>query len=137
MNRRTFIHASAAATIGAAAGCIESEESDRESGGSDGNGGQGGSDESQPVELLEHEWYMEGQYSSGVRGRVENISGEELSYVTLTVFFLDSEDVQIGEGLDSTTDLAAGRVWEFDALYLDDDPQRVDSYEIKTEVTNI
>jgi hypothetical protein len=52
------------------------------------------------------------------------------------VFFLDSEGVQIGESLDNTTDLAADRIWEFDAMFFEDDPTRVDTYEINTEVSD-
>ncbi|MFC7216242.1 FxLYD domain-containing protein [Saliphagus sp. GCM10025334] len=96
----------------------------------------GSAEEEKQVEVLEHEWYNNGSYDAGVKGRLENVSGEELSYVGIEVFFLDEEGTQIGEGLDNTTDLAEGRVWEFDAGYLDDDPQRVDSYEIKPDVMN-
>ncbi|WP_241432449.1 FxLYD domain-containing protein [Natrinema gari] len=41
------------------------------------------------------------------------------------------------ESLDNTSDLAAGRVWEFEALFLGDDPSRVAEYEGEGDVTNI
>ncbi|WP_228371046.1 MULTISPECIES: FxLYD domain-containing protein [unclassified Natrinema] len=39
--------------------------------------------------------------------------------------------------MDNTSDLAAGRVWEFEALFLGDDPSRVAEYEGEGDVTNI
>ncbi|MFB1064103.1 FxLYD domain-containing protein [Natrinema sp. H-ect4] len=131
----------------ALAGCSESEPSNRETGGtntSDDQNGNGGGNSSgdtsgsgeNPVKLLNHEWYNEGQFSSGVRGQVENVSGETLSYVEVAVYFLDSEGVQFSEGLDNTNELAAGRVWEFDAMFMGEDPSRVDNYEIETSVNN-
>lgn len=100
------------------------------------DGSGDGDDSDDPVEILEHEWYNNGQFDVGVTGQVENISGEELTYVGVEVYFLDEEGVQFEEGLDNTTDLADGRIWEFDAGYLGDDPQRVDEYEIEWDVTN-
>jgi len=144
MDRRQFLIAGASATI-ALAGCIEAQEGEREEGSTDaggangvesgsGNGEESGSED--PVEILEHEWYHEGAYDAGVSGRAENVSGEELSYVEISVFFLDEEDVQIGESLDNTSDLAAGRVWAFDAKFFDGDADQVADYEIKWEVVN-
>jgi len=107
-------------------------------GSADDGSGEGSADESeseQQIELLDHEFYEE-EFSSGVSGTVENVSGEVLSYVEVQVYFLDSEGTQIGEGLDNTSDLAEGRRWEFDAAYLDSDPERIDTYEIETDVSN-
>jgi len=133
---------------------MENEESEREEGSANGddaaeeeaangtengteNGnGEGSSNNDDPIEILEHEWYHDGQFDAGVRGEAENVSGEELSYVEISAFLLDGDGVQVGETLDNTTDLAAGRVWAFDAVLLDGDPEVVENYEIKWEVSN-
>jgi len=88
------------------------------------------------VELQDHSFYNNGQYDAGVEGTLKNVSGDELSYVAVEVFFLDSEGVQIGEGLDNTTDLAADRTWAFDAGYLDSGSENIAEYEIQTDVSN-
>ncbi|WP_126662197.1 FxLYD domain-containing protein [Haloterrigena salifodinae] len=151
MNRRKLLVAGGAALTTTIAGCSEesSDPDDRETGdtnttnnndnsGDSGNGsgnGDGSSGSEEQVKLLEHAWYEE-SYSSGVKGQLENVSGQTLSYVEVTVYFLDSEGVQIAEGLANTSDLAAERVWEFDAMFLGDDSSRVKNYEIETSVTN-
>lgn len=163
MNRRKLLLSSGAALTATLAGCSSDDTSNRETGNtdetdsednseretgdsstdtssnssSDGNGNSSeGESEEQLVELLEHEWYNDGDFNSGVQGQVENVSGETLGYVEVSVYFLDSEGVQISEGLDNTSDLAAGRVWEFDAMFTGDDPSRVENYEIETSVDN-
>lgn len=147
MRRRNFIATIGATSTLAIAGC-SSQESERQEGSADGSSGEsssddgsagnsgGSSEQEQLVELVNHEFYNEGQFSIGVEGTLENVSGEELSYVAVNVYFLDSEGTQIGEGLDNTNDLAAGRTWEFDATYLDDEGDRIENYEIETEVSN-
>ena len=158
MRRRTLLATLGTASTIAIAGC-SSEESERQEGSTneessdDGSSDDGssesdntesgsandnsGSDEpEQLVNLVEHEFYNEGQFDVGVEGVVENVSDQELSYVEVSVYFLDSEGTQIEEGLDNTSDLAAGRRWEFDATYLGDEADRIDSYEIETEVSD-
>lgn len=145
MNRRTFVTASGVAltlTIAGCAGDADDDEREDRSTDDDPNGsddtetddGNGTDGDDTPVELLEHDWYHDGQFDAGVQGRLENVSGEELSYVAVDVFFLDADDVQLEDGLDNTTDLAPDRVWEFDVPYLGDDPANVDNYEIETDV---
>lgn len=153
--RRRQVLAAGGMLFAALSGCTTSEESDRQPGEAN-NGGDDPTATDSPVpaddptstatptpteadqlvELLEHEWYNNGSYDAGVSGVLKNVSGEELSYVEVKVFFLDSEGTQIGEGLDNTTELAADRRWQFDASYLDDNPNEVDSYEIQTDVSN-
>lgn len=148
MRRRNFMAVIGSTSTIAIAGC-SSQESERQEGSTDDGGSSDdgssetesgsaddGSEQEQLVELLDHELYNEGQFDIGVSGRLENVSGEELSYVEVSVYFLDSEGTQIEEGLDNTSDLAAGRVWEFDATYLGDEADRIDTYEIETEVTS-
>ena len=154
VNRRKVLLSSGVALTTALAGCGESE-SNRETGDPDGNGNENGNEddtgtdnsdtgstedgsneEEQLVELLNHEWYNDGQYSSGVTGQVENVSGETLDYVEVAVYFMDEDGVQFEESYANTSELAADRVWEFDAMFLGDDPQRVDEYEVETSVDN-
>jgi len=152
MNRRNVLLASGTALTTAIAGCSESDTTNRQTGntnntedtgdaGSSGNDG-GSSDSSgsggqqDRVELQNHEWYNGGQFSAGVKGRLKNVSGEQLSYVEVQIYFLDADGVQISEGLDNTTELAADRIWEFDAMFMGEDPNRVENYEIETSVDN-
>jgi|GEM_PF-3455893 len=143
MNRRSVL-AAGAGTVSTLllAGCTSDDETGREDGNAnggdgsgDGSGSGGGNDGGSSVEILDHEWYEE-QYSSGVKGTVENVSDEELSYVEVSAYFLDSEGTQIGDGLDNFTDLAPGRKAEFDCVFLGDDPSRVEEYEVEASVTN-
>ncbi|WP_222918847.1 FxLYD domain-containing protein [Natrinema sp. SYSU A 869] len=131
----------------ALAGCSGGDDTDRESGGtnnddsgngddnSGGNGDANGGDDL--IELLNHEWYSDGSFSSGVRGQVENVSDETLGYVEISVYFIDADGVQFEESLANTSDLAAGRVWEFEAMFLGDDSSRIEEYEVEADVTNI
>ncbi|MUV90388.1 hypothetical protein GJ629_11150 [Halapricum sp. CBA1109] len=82
------------------------------------------------MEILDHSFYQE-EFTSGVRGTAVNNTDGELSYVEANATFLDADGTQIGEGLDNVTDLAAGREWEFDCMFLGDDPSRIAEYEIE------
>lgn len=153
MHRREVLISGGVALTTALAGCGESETSDRETestdntdpeenGDTDGDSNStedednGGESEEELVELLNHEWYNEGQFNAGVRGQVENVSGKTLNYVEVSVYFLDSEGVQFSESIANTSDLAEGRVWEFDAMFTGDDASRVENYEIETSVSD-
>ncbi|MEA1931028.1 MAG: FxLYD domain-containing protein [Euryarchaeota archaeon] len=140
MKRRRLLVASGTVLTLTIAGCSGDTDGDgreRSIGGDRESGSDGGEGESeQDVELLDHELYNEGQFDVGVSGTLENVSGEELSYVAVEIFFLDSDGTQIDEGLDNTTDLAPERRWEFDAMYLGDEADRIDTYEIETDVSN-
>lgn len=156
MNRRAYLGLVAGTAIGGLAGCTEEDNSEREQsdvddsgGSSDGgdgdSGGSGGEDAggdvdsgsgNRAIELLSHEWYDEDQFNRGVRGRIENVSDSTLDYVEVQVYFIDNEGVQFSESIDNVTDLSEGRVWEFDAMFLGDDPSRIDSYEIQTDYSD-
>lgn len=58
-------------------------------------------------------------YSSGVRGTVENISDRTLDYVQANAYFYVG-DTRVGEGLDNATDLLPGTKWEFKCTYFGD-----------------
>lgn len=113
----------------------DSSDGDGAGGGSDGgneSSGNDGSDSggSSDLEILDHELY-EDDFSAGVEGTVRNNSDEEMSYVEVQAVFLDEEGTQIGDSIDNVNDLAADREWEFDCMFLGDDPGRIDSYEIE------
>lgn len=92
---------------------------------------------SQPaLALLDHDWYEDGQFSAGVKGTAENTTGKAISYAEVSVVFLDSDGVQLESGIDNTTELAGGRKWKFDAMYLGDDPADVADYEISTSTSS-
>jgi len=137
INRRQYL-GTVTATVGALAlaGCSE-ENGDSGGGDTSGNsdntddGGAANDNNDQPdVELLDHEFY-EDQFSVGVRGTAVNNTDSELSYVEAEAVFLDESGTQIGDGLDNVNDLAAGREWEFDCMFLGNDESRIDSYEIE------
>ncbi|WP_312910062.1 FxLYD domain-containing protein [Natronosalvus caseinilyticus] len=99
---------------------------------------EGGSDSSSDddfVEILEHEWYSVDAEDAGVSDRLENVSGEEIHLVTIKVHFVGDEGTQITEGQDSTSNLESNHVWEFDVPYPADDPERVDTYDIESDVS--
>lgn len=138
LNRRRYL-TTVTATLStlALAGCSE-DEGDSGGGDANGNGGDSGSGDNndgngggnQPdVEILSHEFYEE-EFSAGVRGTAVNNTDSELSYVEAEVVFLDEDGTQIGEGMDNVSELAAGREWEFDCMFLGDDSSRIDTYEI-------
>lgn len=139
MRRRESILLVGAAITGTIAGCTEEESTGRQQGSAD-TAGEGSNDSSggngnSPLAIRSHEWYNEGEFDAGVRGQVANQAGETLDYVEVEVYFIDADSVQFEESLDNTEDLAEGRVWEFDAMFLGDDPSRVDSYEIEASTS--
>lgn len=58
------------------------------------------------------------EYTSGVKGILENRTGETLSYVEVVVYFYDENDTRVGDGLDNTQNLRSSERWAFDAAYL-------------------
>jgi hypothetical protein len=137
MNRRQYLTTTGAAVSALAlTGCLSDDSSDSGEGNTDdsnddnSNGGDSSNDNQPNVELLNHEFYSE-QFSSGIRGTAVNNTDSELNYVEATAVFLDDDETQIADGLDNVTDLAAGREWEFDCVYLGTDPDRIARYEIE------
>lgn len=151
MNRRRYLALTGTLATTALAGCTGETEEDTDSGSNDGGGGSDGDDsdsggddsggssdqttaaeqeeDQPPVALVEHDTYEE-EYSAGVKGVAENTTDEELGYAEVKVVFLDSDGVQLEEGLDNATDVAAGRQFRFDCIYLGDDFSEVADYEI-------
>lgn len=141
MQRRKYLAAIGATVSGLTlAGCSEGDSGDSGSGnvndnggdnsGGDSNSGNSGSNDQPDVELLDHEFYEE-DFSSGVRGTAVNNTDSELSYVEANATFFDSEGTRIGDGVDNVTDLAGGREWAFDCLFLGEDASSIEEYEIE------
>lgn len=135
INRRRYILTSSA-VIGSLAlsGCSGDDPSDTAEGNPESNnggseGGNSGNEQSE-VEILEHSFYEE-QFTSGVIGTARNNTDNELNYVEVNAVFLDGEGTQIGEGLDNVSELAAGRTWEFDCMFLGENSGRIEQYEIE------
>lgn len=139
--RRAFLGTAATAVGLGLAGCSEDDTGDADGGDANddedetddenGDAGSGGGDTGQPdIEILDHSFYQE-EFTSGVRGTAVNNTDSELSYVEANARFLDANGTQIGEGLDNVSDLAAGREWEFDCMFLGDDPSRIEEYEVE------
>lgn len=137
MQRRKFLTV-AAASIAGFSGCISEDEVDDSSSGDTGGsndestGTSGGNDDNEGsgLVILDEEYYEE-SYSAGVRGTVQNKTGSELSYVAVQAEFLDAEGTRLGEGLDNTTDLDNEQKWKFDAMFLGDNPDQIENYEIE------
>ena len=70
-----------------------------------------------------------------VTGVVDNVYDGELDYVSVSIQAFDENDVQIGDGLDNTTDLREGRSWQFEVLLWDVDPDDIDHWMGRAEVT--
>lgn len=157
MRRRPFLSLTASGLVAGLAGCSSSEDDSGDEaegaadGGSDGNDEGGSADggdsdsgdetteteaetetteESGSLEIQEHEFYEE-DFSAGVRGILQNNTGETKDYVEVTVEFYDEDDVKLEDGLDNTEGLDPEGQWQFDAPYLGDDPSDVDRYEIE------
>lgn len=120
MNRREYLCAGCLAGVTAVSGCLWGDDTP---------------DDAQLVELVEHEWYEE-TFGSGVAGRAENISGQELSFVEVEVTFFDEENEQLGEGSDNTSPLEEDDTWEFDVEFSGDTVSMY-SYEIEVNVTEV
>lgn len=115
MRRRQLLALTTTTAAGVLAGCL-GDESDGE-----------------PIEILDHELYFEDS-DAGVRGEVENVTDSSIAYVRIDVYFLDEEGDRFSQGFEKLHDIPAGSVWEFDAMYLGTEPDRIDDYEIETEV---
>ena len=70
-----------------------------------------------------------------VTGVIDNVHEGELDYVSVTIQAFDENDVQIGDGLDNTTDLREGRSWQFEVMLWDVDPDDIDHWMGRAEVS--
>ena len=146
MERRKILRALAVGIAVPAAGCAEDDgpddedsgtvsgepgDQESESGDADENDDSDDSgDDSGGLEIVEHEFYEE-DFEAGVEGTVENTGDESIDYVEVRVEFYDDEGVRIEDGIDNTEDLDGGEQWRFDVVYLGDDPEAVEDYDIE------
>lgn len=54
-------------------------------------------------------------YSITITGVAKNVSGKQLSYVSITFTLFDSDGNQIGIAIDNTANLTNGTTWKFSA----------------------
>lgn len=140
MNRRTFLTTSGIALSASLAGCAEEDNADTASSDnaentntdteSDSNS-DSGSDSDGSVKILDHELVVE-DFSTSVQGRVENATGEDQSYIEVTATFYNANDERIDENFTNSTDVPDGEVVHFEVLFLGDDPDATDHYELET-----
>lgn len=113
----------------ALAGC--SGDTEYEDGGeSDGNSDDSSDSSSdKKLKILNDEWYVE-DYTAGVKGTAENVSGDTLGYISIKVKFYDDSDALIESSLDNINDLEAGGKWKFDVMFPGTNTEDVSSYKI-------
>lgn len=120
MNRRNFIATTGSILATASvAGCSDS--------GTDASGGNGGSNNGP---LVVHSHSLETlQYGNvAVVGRAENVSDSTIGYAQIEVSFYDG-NTRLGSGLANINNLRPGSVWEFEAMYMGMDGDRITRYE--------
>ena len=61
--------------------------------------------------------YESGSTVHGVDGLAENLSGRDFSACFLNFDVLDEQGVKVGDAIASTTGLAAGQKWRFQAIF--------------------
>ena len=108
------------------AGCSEEGEFS----GGDSNNDSGSSSD---LELLSHNMNFEqGEYTSELKvvGQAENVSGGELDYAEVEVKFLNDGAVE-ETSLDNINGLGAGQKWNFEVLYLGQNPEVISDYQIR------
>lgn len=97
---------------------------------SEANGDSGGAPaQDEKLDIISDEWYRE-DYSAGVRGTAKNVSGENLSYISIKVKFYDGNEALIESSLDNINDLGPGEKWRFDVVYPNTDAEKVSAYKI-------
>jgi hypothetical protein len=154
MNRRGFLHAATGTVVAGVgmglAGCTAESEPVSEqsnSGSSNASGGEQSTPQStstataQPTEsqyeysengigITDMGW-VEGEYGNvSLAGTATNLTDSTLSYVQISVSFLDASGAQIGTGLANTNNLAAGQRWKWEAMFTEMDTSDLDSANI-------
>lgn len=150
MNRRDVLKATgstivAGSSIGVA-GCTDSDSTARGETGSNGDSdsGSGSSDNSDSssgeqtsesnydyvesgVGLTDIHW-NESEYGNvSLAGTATNLTDSTLSYIQISVSFLDSSGAQIGTGLANTNNLAAKQRWKWEAMFIEMDTSALDN----------
>ena len=90
------------------------------------------------IEVHDVSWNSpENDYSGPfVEGVADNVSGEELSYVEVQIQAFNSDDTQIGEAMDNTSDLRAEKSWQFKCEFFDVDEDEIAYWMGRAEVQN-
>ena len=164
MHRRQYLAAVGTATTLATAGCGESsdgsddaatpdDDSNNDPPESDAESQPNDSDETPeqeaelernsvgfPSDYLDvHDVEMqapENDYSGpSVTGVADNVSGQELNYVEVSIQAFNDNDEQIGDALDNTSDLREGKSWRFEAELFDVDDSEMAYWMGRAEVT--
>lgn len=158
MNRRKVLEGIGVAMTLGLAGCTGSGSSDStaegstgsdssssgsssNSGSSDGSDSSGSSNEQSSISD-KYEYFesgvgltdigvTEGEYGNlSLTGTATNTTDTELSYVQISVAFLDETEAQIGTSMANTNNLAPGQRWKWEAMLMDMNTSAVDSASI-------
>lgn len=75
--------------------------------------------------------FTESEYGNlSLTGTATNTTDSELSYVQISVAFLDASGAQVGTSMANTNNLAPGQRWKWEAMFMDMDTSAVDSASI-------
>ncbi len=66
-----------------------------------------------------------------IKGTAKNVSPYTISYAEVEVEFLDFNTNPRGTSQNSTSDLAAGEIWNFEVIFLGGNPENVEQYRIR------
>lgn len=89
-------------------------------------------EQSEMVEVLDHEFTAVGYNTLGIEGTLKNIHDERLSSVTVIAKFYDDDDVMIGDGRTTVRNLDPGETALFTIRYYGDGfPDRAKIDEIR------
>lgn len=152
MNRRNVLKATGSTIVAGLsmglAGCTDSNSTARGETGSTGDsnsgsstGGPDNSDSSSGEQTSESNYdyvesgvgltdihWNESEYGNvSLAGTATNLTDSTLSYIQISVSFLDSSGAQIGTGLANTNNLAANQRWKWEAMFLEMDTSALDN----------
>jgi hypothetical protein len=68
-----------------------------------------------PMEIVTAAEFKNTNYSRYIEGTLKNVSGHDLSYVSVKFSIEDSTGNKIGTALDSISDIPAGGTWKYSA----------------------
>jgi len=101
-----------------------------------------GDEEAEPsaddLKILEHEFAWTDYGNPVVQGTAQNVSGKEMSYVSISVNFYDEDGVRIDRSFANTSDLADGEKWAFEVMstLIGEKVEEIDSYEINVDTVS-
>lgn len=82
-----------------------------------------------PLEIITHRM-SRGTYGNvAVVGTARNRSDSVIRYAQIEARFFDSGGTRLGSGMANINSLGPGRRWDFEAMYIGMDDDRVSSYE--------